>query len=106
MNDDDFWDDLLGHIRDQVLVPVVGPDLTVVKVGDAEQTLTTFIGQRLAERFHSAKRHRHHHIHIPFAHLHTSFFLLGSGGGSTKQIEIALSQGADLKLNKRPAGKK
>jgi hypothetical protein len=51
MNDDDFWDDLLGHIRDQVLVPVVGPDVTVVKVGDAEQTLTTFTGQRLAERF-------------------------------------------------------
>jgi hypothetical protein len=53
MNDDDFWDDLLG--RDQVPVPVVGPDLTVVKVGDAEQTLATFIGQRLAEKFHSAK---------------------------------------------------
>jgi hypothetical protein len=52
MTDDDFWDDLLGHIRDQVLVPVVGPDLTVVKVGDSEQTLTTFIGQRLAEKFH------------------------------------------------------
>jgi hypothetical protein len=33
------------------------------------------------------------------AHLDTSFFLLGSGGGSTKQIEIALSQGADLKSN-------
>jgi hypothetical protein len=52
MNDDDFWHHLLGHIRDQVLVPAVGPDLTVVKVGDAEQTLTTFIGQRLAEKFH------------------------------------------------------
>ena len=99
MNGNDFWDDLLGHIREQVLVPVVGPDLTVVKVGDAEQTLTTFIGQRLAEKSHSAKRHRHHHSHTPFAHLHTSFFLLGSGGGSTKQIEIALSQRADLKLN-------
>jgi TIR domain len=49
---DDFWDDLLGHIRQQVLVPVVGPDLTVVKVGDAEQTFTTLIGQRLAEKYH------------------------------------------------------
>ena len=39
-NNDDFWDDLLGHIRDRVLVPVVGPDLTVVKVGDAEQTFS------------------------------------------------------------------
>ena len=97
--DDDFWDDLLGHIRDRVLVPVVGPDLTVVDVGDAQQTFSTLIGQRLAEKSHSAKRHRHHHSHTPFAHLHTSFFLLGSGGGSTKQIEIALSQRADLKLN-------
>jgi hypothetical protein len=47
--DDDFWDDLLGHIRDQALVPVVGPDVTVVNVGN--QTLTTLIGQRLAERY-------------------------------------------------------
>jgi hypothetical protein len=49
---DDFWDDLLGHIRQRVLVPVVGPDLTVVNVGNAEQTLTTLIGQRLAEKYH------------------------------------------------------
>jgi hypothetical protein len=48
---DDFWDDLLGHIRQQVLVPVVGPDLTVVNVGDTEKTLSTLIAQRLAERF-------------------------------------------------------
>ena len=34
-----------------MLVPVVGPDLTVAKVGDAEQTFTTLIGQRLAERY-------------------------------------------------------
>ena len=32
-------------------MPVVGPDLTVVKVGDTEQTFTTLIGQRLAERY-------------------------------------------------------
>ena len=49
---DDFWEDLLSHIRDQRLVPVTGPDLTVVNVGHAEQTLATLIGQRLAERFH------------------------------------------------------
>ena len=52
VNDDEvFWEDLLSHIRQQVLVPVVGPDLTVVNVGDAEQTLTTLVGQRLAERY-------------------------------------------------------
>ncbi len=51
---DEFWEDLLSHIRDRVLVPVVGPDLTVVNVGDAEQTFTTLIGQRLAEKYHLA----------------------------------------------------
>jgi TIR domain len=49
---EDFWADLLGHIREQVLVPVAGPDLTVVNVDNTEQTLTSLIGQRLAERYH------------------------------------------------------
>jgi hypothetical protein len=49
---DDFWEDLLGHIRQRVLVPVAGPDLTVVNVGHADQKFTTLIGQRLAERYH------------------------------------------------------
>ncbi|MGW6700220.1 toll/interleukin-1 receptor domain-containing protein [Nocardia sp. NPDC055049] len=48
---DDFWDDLLAHIRQRVLVPVVGPDVTRVDLGDADQTFTTLIGQRLAERW-------------------------------------------------------
>jgi hypothetical protein len=52
VNDNEvFWEDLLSHIRQQVLIPVVGPDLTVVNVGDAEQTLTTLVGQRLAEKY-------------------------------------------------------
>ena len=34
-----------------MLVPVVGPDVTMVKVDDAEQTFNSVIGQRLAERF-------------------------------------------------------
>lgn len=50
---DDFWADLLAHIRQQVLVPVVGPDLTVVNAGNnTQQTFDTLIGQRLAERYH------------------------------------------------------
>ena len=52
-----FWEDLLSHIRQRVLVPVVGPELTVVNVGGADQTLTTLIGQRLAERYHLANDH-------------------------------------------------
>jgi len=51
---DDFWEDLLSHIRQQVLVPVVGPDAIAVNVGGAEQTFTTLIGQRLADRYHLA----------------------------------------------------
>lgn len=43
---------LLGHIRHQRLVPIVGPDVCVVDIGGgAEQTLTTLIGQRLVEQF-------------------------------------------------------
>ncbi|RZT18357.1 TIR domain-containing protein [Mycobacterium sp. BK558] len=48
---EDFWEDLLSHIRQRVLVPVVGPDLTVVDSGGAPQTLTSLIGQRLAARY-------------------------------------------------------
>src|SRR3954453_10792416 len=46
---DDFWDDLLAHIRQRVLVPVVGPDVTVVESDKADQTFSTLIGQRLVE---------------------------------------------------------
>src|SRR6185312_4308153 len=46
---EDFWGDLLAHIRHQVLVPVVGPHVTTAKTGNTEQKLTTLIGQHLAE---------------------------------------------------------
>jgi TIR domain-containing protein len=46
---EEFWGNLLRHIRHQVLMPVVGPDVTVVKTGDTEQRLNTVIGRRLAE---------------------------------------------------------
>ena len=48
---DDFWDDLLAHIRQRVLVPVVGPDVTLVNDGSADQTFSMLIGQRLVERW-------------------------------------------------------
>jgi hypothetical protein len=51
-DDEDFWDDLLAHIRQQVLLPVAGPDLMVVESGGAAQTLTRLIGQRIIERYH------------------------------------------------------
>jgi hypothetical protein len=48
---DDFWDDLLGHIEDQRLVPVVGPELTVINNGNVELTFSSLIGQRLARKY-------------------------------------------------------
>ena len=48
---DDFWDDVLGHIRQQVMVPVTGPDLTVANVRGTAQTLTRLVGEHLAERY-------------------------------------------------------
>ena len=48
---EDFWDDLLAHIRQRVLVAVVGPDVTVVENGNADLTFSALIGQRLVERW-------------------------------------------------------
>jgi hypothetical protein len=45
------WDDLLGHIEDQRLVPVVGPELAVINTGNVEQTFSSLIGQRLASKY-------------------------------------------------------
>jgi hypothetical protein len=50
-NDDVFWEDLLSHIRQRELVPVVGPDLSVVNVDGADQTFTSLISQRLVQRY-------------------------------------------------------
>jgi hypothetical protein len=51
-NDDDvFWEDLFSHIRQRELVPVVGPDLSVVNVDGADQTFTSLISQRLVQRY-------------------------------------------------------
>jgi hypothetical protein len=51
MDTEDFWADLLSHIRDRVLVPVAGPDLNVVNVDGKEQLLTSVIGRRIADRY-------------------------------------------------------
>lgn len=49
--DEDFWDDLLGHLSEGMLVPVVGPELSVVTDGDREVTLSRLLGERLAARY-------------------------------------------------------
>jgi TIR domain/SIR2-like domain len=48
--DEDFWDDLLAHLREQVLVPVVGPRAVLVGHGDEHRPLVDLIAQRLAQR--------------------------------------------------------
>jgi TIR domain len=50
-DDEDFWADLLAHIRQRVLIPITGPDLNIVGVGDKKQTLTEIIAQRLMSRY-------------------------------------------------------
>ena len=49
--DEDFWDDLLAHIRQRVLVPITGPDLNAVVSDDDGGTLTQIIARRLADRY-------------------------------------------------------
>jgi TIR domain len=50
-DDEEFWEDLLAHIRQRVLVPITGPELTVVRNGDTVRPLTEIIAQRLMDRY-------------------------------------------------------
>jgi hypothetical protein len=48
---EDLWGDLLAHLKQRVLLPVVGPKLVTVLDGDGRPiTLARRIGERLAER--------------------------------------------------------
>jgi len=47
---EDFWDDILGHLKERVLLPVIGPELVTVKDGDRRVTLSRLVGERLAAR--------------------------------------------------------
>ena len=50
-DDEEFWDDLLAHVQDGVLVPVVGPDLNTVSVDGVCRTLSELIATRLVEKY-------------------------------------------------------
>ena len=50
-DNEEFWDDLLAHIRQRVLVPITGPELTIVKDGDDVRPLTEVIARRLMDRY-------------------------------------------------------
>jgi hypothetical protein len=48
---EDFWDDLLGHLKQRVLVPIVGPGLLTIADGTRTVGLLRLVGERLAERY-------------------------------------------------------
>ena len=48
---EDFWDDLLGHLKSGTLLPVIGAELVTVKDGDRRVPLYRLLGERLAERY-------------------------------------------------------
>ena len=48
---EDFWDDLLGHVRERVLVAFVGPDLVTVMRDGRTTTVSRLLAERLAERY-------------------------------------------------------
>jgi hypothetical protein len=49
--EEDFWDDLLAHVRQRELIAITGPDLNSVTVDGAQRTLTEIIAGRLVERY-------------------------------------------------------
>ena len=49
--DEDFWDDVLGHIGSGLLVPFVGPELVLVDDGPRRVPLERLLGERLAARY-------------------------------------------------------
>jgi len=51
---EDFWDDIVGHLKQGVLLPVVGPELLKIADGARQVTLSRIIGERVAERYQLA----------------------------------------------------
>ncbi len=47
MWEDDAWDDLLTAIREQNVVPIIGPDLIIVEADGVSETLEHFVARRL-----------------------------------------------------------
>jgi hypothetical protein len=48
---DDFWDDIIGHLTERVLIPLVGPELSTVDDGGHQLMLTQLVGLRLAQKY-------------------------------------------------------
>lgn len=48
---EEFWDNILGHLKAKVLVPIVGSELLIVPDGDRRVMLSRLIGERVAARY-------------------------------------------------------
>ncbi|MGH7635618.1 MAG: hypothetical protein ACRENC_17950, partial [Gemmatimonadaceae bacterium] len=50
MWEDDAWDDLLSAIGEQMVVPIIGPDLILVGTDGAREPLEHVVARTLGER--------------------------------------------------------
>ena len=48
--DDDAWEDLLNYSEEKRVIPIVGPELTVVQTDDGPENLYTWLARSLAAR--------------------------------------------------------
>ena len=48
---ENIWDELLGAIKDQQVIPIVGPDLLIMETEAGEISLDRFLAGRLADMY-------------------------------------------------------
>lgn len=47
---DDFWEDILSFVEEKRVIPIIGPELLLVRIDGEEQLLDRVLAERLAER--------------------------------------------------------
>jgi hypothetical protein len=47
---DDFWEDFLSYVEERRVIPIVGPELLVVRIGGEQKLLYRVVAERLAEK--------------------------------------------------------
>lgn len=47
---DDFWEDFLSYVEEHRVIPIIGPELLVVRVGGEEKLLYRVVAERLADK--------------------------------------------------------
>lgn len=46
----EVWDILLTHIERGMVIPVIGPELAVIRVGDEDRTVDQYVAHQLATK--------------------------------------------------------